>query len=441
MLSAAACSPGGTDGGDDGDGGVDFTTQTGEITAWAFPNADDVGTSRLDYVAALLPDITANMDATNFDSQKFTTQIASGQVADVVQMDRRLVTTYAAQGLIMPLDACYEAVGVDPSTEYYSNVVADVTYDGHIWGVPQFFQPPAIIVNNRIAEAAGVSPEDFNTSDLDTLLAAIEATYQEVDGVPTVAGFDPQAHSNTELWVLALGGQLEDASGAPTLDNAANVAAFEWLKAVYDAQGGYAVLKSFTDTFDFFGEQNQYVADQVAAELNMQWYPNVLSPYMDQIDTRTVPVLDYNGDPFAVTGGQAFVIPVGAANPGAACAWAVNLTTTDAWWASGEARAATRAADGAPNTGLFTGNPAADQAIRDEWVKPSGNAGFDQTVQGFYDVVAYGTSFGSSPAGETIKAELSAALISYLLGEKTAEQALSDAQAAAITAYNDITAG
>ncbi|MDR2347678.1 MAG: extracellular solute-binding protein [Bifidobacteriaceae bacterium] len=408
------------------------------LDAWGFENADDVGQSRLDYVAELLTGVDVQLDPTAFDSQKFTSRIAGGDIPDVVQMDRRAVPTYAAQGLLTPLDECFVEQGGDPDEMYYPNVVDDITYDGKIWAVPQFFQPPAIMINNRVAKAAGVTPEDIDTSDPDRLIAAIEKMYAEAGGNPTTLGFDPQAHANTELWVLSQGGKLVDDQGAPTLDDPANAAAFEFIKRLYDAQGGYAKTKSFSDTFDFFGDLNQYVADQVGAELNMQWYPNVLAPYLDQIDLWTVPMRDKDGEPFAVAGGQAFVIPADAENKVAACAWAYNLTTLDAWMAAGTARAETRAADDAPNTGIMTGSPAADVAIKDKWVTPVGNEGFDQTVAAYYEVVSFGTSFGSTPAGESIKQELSNALISYLNGDKEAGKALADAQSAAMAAYDEI---
>ena len=143
----------------------------------------------------------------------------------------------------------------------------------------------------------------------------------------------------------------------------------------------------------------------------------------------------------SVASGSSFVIPVGAKNPAAACAWMVALTSDEAWMAAGEARAATREEDGGINTGLFTGSPAADQEIRDMYVKPSGNANFDQVISTYYDVVDYGTSFGASPAGLTIQSELNNAVGAVLLGEKTTEEALADAQDAAMRAYESATAG
>lgn len=413
----------------------------GSLKAWGFENADDVGTSRLDYAASQLDDVKVDLDATAFDAQKFTTRLASGDVPDVVQMDRRYVTTYAAQDLIMPLDECFAEHDVTPRDHWYPAVVDDVTYDDAVWAVPQFYQPPAILLNKAVLDEAGVTADEIDTSKSDVLLAAIDKMYRESGGVPTRLGFDPVATGQSGLWILAMGGQLNDDDGAPTLDDPSNVAGIEMLKRITDAQGGFAAIKSFTDSFDTFGDQNQYVAEQVGAQVNAQWYPNVLSPYVDQLQLEAVPFRDADGQPFSVASGTAFVIPAGAKNPAAACAWMLDLTSDDAWDAAGAARADTRAKDGGINTGLFTGSPEADKRLREAYVVDSGNAGFDQVIATYYDVVDYGQSFGSSPAGQEIQNELNNAITAALLGDKSPEDALADAQQAAMRAYTKATAG
>jgi multiple sugar transport system substrate-binding protein len=439
LTLLAGCGGGG---GSDAAEDVDFGAEpTGALAAWGFENADDVGQSRLDYAAEQLADLDVELDATAFDAQKFTTRVASGNVPDVVQMDRRFATTYAAQDLIMPLDACFEAHDVEPREHWYPSVIDDVTYEDAVWAVPQFYQPPAILLNKRVMDEAGVTAEQIDTSKPDALLEAVGKMYQESGGVPTRLGFDPVATGQAGLWVLGMGGQLTDDEGRPTLDDPSNVAGIDLLKQITDAQGGFAAVKSFTDSFDTFGDNNQYVTDQVGAQVNAQWYPNVLSPYVDQIDVEAVPFRDADGEPFSVASGTAFVVPVGAKNPAGACAWMLELTSDDAWMAAGEARAETRAADGGINTGLFTGSPGPDQAIREEWVTESGNAGFDQVISTYYDVVDYGQSFGSSPAGQDIQNELNNAVTAALLGDKSVEDALADAQQAAQRAFDNATAG
>jgi multiple sugar transport system substrate-binding protein len=412
-------------------------TPVGTLNAWAFNNADDVGKARIAYVGTKLHGVNIKYDYTAFDAQKFTTRLASGNVPDVVQMDRQYVTTYAAQGLLTPMDSCFSANHVDPTSLFYPSVLSDVTYDGHVWGAPQFYQPPALILDENVLKAAGVTDDQINTSKPAMLLAAIKKMYKTSGGNPSVLGFDPQAGSNGNVWILALGGRLVDKNGKPTLADPANVYPLELLKKITDAQGGYAKLKSFTDTFDYFGDNNQYVKNQVGAELNFQWYPNVLAPYMNKISVSAVPIRDKNGKPITTAGGQAFVIPAKAKNPVAACKWAIQMTTKANWMAAAAARAQTLKKTGGVDTGLFTGEPAADRAIKQKYVKPSGNAGFDAMVNTYYDIVSDGVSNGASPAGQQIQTALNDAVTQVLLGQKDAKAALSDAQSRAMRAYNN----
>lgn len=410
---------------------------SGTLNAWGFDNADDVGKARMAYAAEQHKELQITMDQTAFDAQKFTTRAASGDVPDVVQMDRAFVATYAAQGLIKPLDACFTAQGMDPAKQFYPAVTEQITYKDQIWAVPQFYQPAAIILNQAVLQAAGVEKDQMDTASKDKLLAAVSKMYKASGDNPSTLGFDPVAAGQTELWLLGNGGRLMDESGAPTLDDPANTEALNYLKEIHDAQGGYAKVKSFTDAFDTFGKENQYVKGQVAAQLNNQWYVNVLAPYAQTLNISAVPFKDKSGSPVTVAGGTSFVIPAGAKNPNAACAWMTSLVTDDAWSAAGAARANKIAATpGAINTGLFTGSPSADKLIRDKFVKTSGNAGFDETISTFYEVLPTGKSLGASPAGQAIKTELKNAVASALLGEKPAEKALADAQAAAKRAFD-----
>ncbi|QIG40052.1 extracellular solute-binding protein [Microbacterium sp. 4R-513] len=438
LVTLTACGGGGGGAAGGGDLSKDYS---GDLAVWGFENADEVGTSRMDVAEKVVGenDVKVKVDASAFDAQKFTTRAASGKISDVVQMDRQFVATYAAQGLIMPLDKCFDLYGVDPKSYWYPQVIDDVTYDGEVYAVPQFYQPPALLLNERVMQQAGVTDEQLDTSNPDALLEAIKKM-TVLDGQnPTRLGFDPQGVSKAGLWMLSFGGQTIDKDGKPALDDPNNAKAVEFLKEIYDAQGGYANVKSFVDSFDVFGDNNSYVADQVGAAVFDQWYVNVLTPYAEKVQIGAVPLKTQDGDPFTVASGTSFVIPTSAKNPSAACAYALALTSKDAWEAAGKARDETTKADASRfgiNAGLFTGSPENDQSIREQYVKATDFPGFDQAINTYYDVTASGKSFGSSPAGQQIQTELQNAVTSALLGEKTAEEALKGAQEAATRAYN-----
>lgn len=131
---------------------------TGQLKTSGFNPSDEVGQSRADLVAGQLADVTVEMDKTNFDPQKFAAQAASGQTPDLIQVDRAIVATLANKDLIIPLDQCYEAGGVAAKEQYYPAVIDDVSYDGKIFGVPQFFQANALLANTRVLVRASTPP-------------------------------------------------------------------------------------------------------------------------------------------------------------------------------------------------------------------------------------------------------------------------------------------
>lgn len=423
-----------------GGGGTDFkAAATGSLRTGGFNPSDEVGTSRRDYAASKLPDVKINIQQGNFDPQKFAAQAAAGQVPDVVQMDRQFVATYAAKKLIMPLDKCFSDNGVDTAAHYYETAMTDVGFKGQLYAVPQFYQPPVVLLNMRVMKGAGVTKEDMDTSKPDQLLAAAKKMYEEKGGIPTRLGMDPRT-GLVSTWMIGFGGQIMDGEGKPTLDNANNVKAFEFLKKLFDAQGGYANAKSFGDSFDAFGDGNPFVKDQVGAQLIEQWYINVLTATASKIDLSGVPFKDMNGEPLAVAGGTSFAIPTASKNPVAACQWAIAATSDEAWDAAAQARLQTvKSKPGSLFTGLFTGSLTADKMIKDKYVKPTGKKGFDEAIAATYEVVTHGKSVGSSPAGQQIQTELANAVGAAFTGSKSAQQALSDAQTAAMRAYTAAT--
>ncbi|HYP46505.1 MAG TPA: extracellular solute-binding protein [Propionibacteriaceae bacterium] len=419
--------------------GVDFSkAATGTLTTGGFSPTDEVGTSRRDYAATQLKDVKITIQQGNFDPQKFAAQAAAGQVPDVVQMDRSFVATYAAKNLIMPLDKCFSDLGVNPSAHYYQTAMTDVTYQGKPYAVPQFYQPPVVLLNQRVMKKAGVTKAQLDTSKPDQLLEAVKKMYKESKGLPSTLGLDPR-NGLISTWMLGYGGRLMDADGRPTLDDPNNIKAFQYLKKLYDAQGGYADVTSFVNSFDAFGDQNPFVRDQVGAELIEQWYVNVLTETASKIELGAVPFKDMNGQPLAVAGGTGFAVPTKSKNPAAACQWAVALTSDAAWKKAAEARVATNAkTPGALFTGLFTGSVTADKMIKETYVKPTGNKGFDEAIAATYQVVSRGKSIGASPAGLQIQTELTNAGAAAMTGPKTPEQALKEAQAAALRAYEAV---
>jgi multiple sugar transport system substrate-binding protein len=444
VLALTACNPAAERGGEEpaASQSAAFTKEvSGTLKISGFNPSDEVGTSREAYAKQQLAGVTIELDTTSFDAQKFAAQAASGNVPDLLQMDRSVVATLADKDLIVPLDECYAVHGVTPDQAYYPSAIGDVTYDGKVYAVPQFFQPLALMANKRLLEKAGVSVDEIDTSKPDTIVALAEKLQQQKGSNPSVVGFDPDLPGSAYMWFEVFGGGTNDETGKPTLDDPNNVKALAWMKQVMDAQGGFAKVKSFKDTWDAFGDKNQFVADQVAIQTAQQWYVNVLSNTKDDVSVAAVPIKTLEGQPLAMAGGTAFAVAAAGKNKSAACAWAINATSQAAWTAAGEARAKTVEEKKSINTGLFTASPGADEAVRTQFVKPSGNADFDQVISVFYEVLPGTKSRGASAVGQLLDQNFNNAVSVALTGEKPPEQALADAQAASLRAWDQSKVG
>ena len=154
----------------------------------------------------------------------------------------------------MPLDECFSLHGVKPEPQYYPSVVDDVTYDGKVWAVPQFFQPPAIMLNKRVMEKAGVSRRPRSTPPSRTQIVASPRSVRE--GRQTLRRSDSTRTCRVGLLVVPRSSAAVDRrgrradAGRPEQRQGAHLA-----EAVTDAQGGYAKVKSFTDSFRLLRRQ------------------------------------------------------------------------------------------------------------------------------------------------------------------------------------------
>ena len=360
---------------------------------------------------------------------------------DLQQVDRSIVSTLADKDLIIPIDECYTLYGVTPDQQYYPSTIADVTYDGKVFAVPQFFQPSALIANKRVLSAAGVTPEQLDTSKPDQIVALAKKMYAEKGGKPSVVGFDPDLPGSAFVWFTAFGGRTNDETGKPALDDPKNVEALTWLKQLMDAQGGYAPIKSFKDSMDTFGDKNQYVQNQVGVQTWAQWYVNVLAGTQNDISVAAVPIKTLEGKPLAMASGTAFVIPAAGKNRSAACAWMINAHLRGRLDGG-------RRGSGQDRPGREEHQHRAVHRIAGrrrsrpgQFVKPSGNADFDQMIKTYYEILPGNMTRGSSAVGQQIDQDIANAVSVALTGEKPPQQALADAQASSLRAWDQSKAG
>src|SRR5215218_2030887 len=139
----------------------------GTLNIYGYGPGDDVQENRAAYAKSRLPNTDINRPAGDFNDQSFLTRLASGDVPDLVRMGRPRVAQYAAKGVLQPVDACVKTV----KKQYRAGAIKAMTYNGHIYGLPEFTNQITLVVNRSALRSAGVPISAAQTKNLAALLA------------------------------------------------------------------------------------------------------------------------------------------------------------------------------------------------------------------------------------------------------------------------------
>ena len=399
---------------------------SGAMTTMGFgyESGDEIAKVRVDTFKEQFPDVDVTVQEGGFDEQAFLSSVASGDAPDAVYLDRNLVGTYAARGAIQPLADCIGRAGIDMGV-FREAAAGQVTLDGEVYALPEFYNTRLIMIDGDIAEEAGIDPSTFSTSDWDAVRAFNEATTEAEGGEVSRIGFDPKLPGFLPLWAKANGADILSADGRESLLEDPRVAeALTFAKELYDDGGGKTATDAFSQTWDFFGAENEFVQDQLGAMPMEQWYINVLGENSPDTNIVFRPFEARDGSPLTFSDGNAWAIPAGAANPDAACQFLATMTAAETWVTAAEARAEARAEEGLPYTGTYTANSVADEEIFGRLYEPSGIATFDEGVQIVLDTQDAAFSLPASPAAAEFDAAWRDAVDRVLTGDEDPAAAL-----------------
>jgi multiple sugar transport system substrate-binding protein len=406
------------------------------LSIYGFGQGDDVASNRAKVAKAAIAPATIKNPEGAFNPQQFLTRLASGEVPDVIYLDRQQVATLAAQDALEPLDQCVKDQSIDTS-QYNKAAIDEVTYQGKLYAIPEFTNQRTLIVNDVAATDAGIKPTDVSTTDWAKLKDVTKKMTTMTGGKVTRVGFDPKIPEFFIMWAHANGADLMSADGLKAnFTDPKVVEALTYTKSLIDEQGGWNNFKAFRDTWDFFGAKNQVAQNQVGAWPMESWYWNVMAESSPNVKVTAVPFTDRKGKPFTFISGSSWAIPKGAKNPGLACTWMKTMTSVKAWMTAAKARAASTQAKGQVFTGLYTANNVADKKIFDEVYEPS-SAAWDNAVKTLVDVQKNAIAFPASPAGARVQQSLTDAINRVLAGSQSPQASLARAQTEAQQAIDD----
>lgn len=400
-------------------------------------NGDDVAMSRFRIAQKAVAPATVSAPNGGFSDQAFLSALASGSPPDLAYMSWYQIGTYAAKGALEPLTSCISGQHINMS-KFTSAARGAVTYNGTVYGIPEFSGDTTVIVNDAAVTKAGLTPSAISTTSWSKLLTTAKKLTVFKGGKLQTIGFDPKK-SLFPLWVAANGGSILSSNGLTAhLNSPKAVQALTYFLSLVKAEGGYNQFTSYKNSFNFFGANNPVAANQLAAWPMQDWYYNVLASTSPTVKVTAVPFTSRTGKVLDYTSGAAWVIPKGSKNPAAACQWAKTMTATSTWLAAARNRIALYKKEHYYFTGLQTANKVADAAIiklYDATSSPSTNP-FNQAVQETYKVESGAFTVPTSPAGEEVNTALTNAILAALQGQKTPQQALDAAQSQAQAAIN-----
>jgi multiple sugar transport system substrate-binding protein len=413
-------------------------TNAGTLNIMGFGKGDDVAESRA-AIATKAVGGTVNRPSGSFNDQQFLAAVASGNVPDLVYLDRQKVGTYAAKGAFLPLTSCIKSQKINMK-QYRQAAVNEVTYKGKVYGIPEFYDVRTILIDNDVLDKTNTPIGWLNPAKPDKLLAAAKKMVKfDGNGNVTRIGFDPKIPEFFPLWAKAYGVDILSKDGLhPHLNDPRAVKALTYAMSLINAQGGWNKFKSFRDTWDFFGSGNQVAKDQVGAWPMEQWYYNVLAGSSPQVHITALQFRNLKGQPINYETGSAWAIPKGAHNTNAACTWMKNMTSVSTWMAAAKNRASIRKAKNQPYTGISTGNSIADQQIYNQTYS-SINKFFDQAVKKVLDVQRFSFGIPASPASAEFKQAWNDAITRVLAGQQSPKAALNQAQKEAVAAIKAAT--
>ncbi|AGL17128.1 extracellular solute-binding protein [Actinoplanes sp. N902-109] len=405
------------------------------LTMMGFGTGDEIARTRFDAANAAIAPSAAKASEGSFNAQQFLSAVASGSPPDLVYMERRRLGTYAAKKALMPLDDCVRNEHVDMS-QFRGAAVAEATLNGRLYGLPDFYNNRLLMLNIKAFTDAGLDPAAFSTTDHAALSAATVKLTKLSGGRLQRLGFDPKLPEFLPLWARANGTALVSPDGRTArLNDPKVVEILEYTTGLIDAQGGWAKVKSFRDSFDFFGARNQFAVDQLGAFPMEDFYLNVLAENSPGVKVDVKPVTDVDGQPVDWITGNAWAVPARSPHAQQACRWIKTMTDSRTWIAAAKARAAARTAAGKPFTGVFTGNKRADEVIFRDVVRPRADV---QTVLRTQEA---GFSEPAMAAGEEFRAAWEGAVNRVLDGRQRPAQALDQAQREAQAALDKAGSG
>jgi multiple sugar transport system substrate-binding protein len=424
------------------DAGAEGGAATGEavtVRVWGYGLDDARAQARLAVFQDANPNITVEPVGGELNTQQLLTAVASGDPPEVVNVDRSQTGSWAGRGAIDPLADLIERDQFDLG-QFYPVPVQQVTYNGEVYGIPQFVNIDLFFMNLDVLQEVGVDPETVDPGNWQQLSDLGEQLHVLENGQLTRTGFDTKMQDG-RLWLWSWANGAEPISEDGAQANFADpkvIEALTWAKEVVDRQGGEQARAAFSQSQNFFSPQNPVLIGQVAMTLFEQWLIGVMKVDPEANFRALLPRMRNGEENITDATGSAFAIPRGITGAARDAAWAfiTGMTSSDAWIAGEQATKAANEAEGTPYHPTISGNIAADQEAWNN-IFEGISASYDETVALFPQALEVARFRYSGPVAADIRDMMTAAVNDALQGVKTPEEAMTQLQEQAQQAIDE----
>ncbi len=426
----------GTTGNDEGSGGEVKKEEKVKVVVWGI-DPMSIGSGNKEMIEAfnkshpnieLVPQTTPG--SSGYDTQdlsKLTAAIASGSPPDVVWLNAPFIMEVASRGVLTPLDELIATNKFDLN-QFYEYTIKEMTFDGHIWGLPWDVDSRILFYNKDLFAKAGLDPNSPPKTWDELLDYAKKLTVTDDKGNFKQIGFIPN-FGNSWLYLYAIqnnGKFLSDDGKTVLLNSQENVKALEFMVKGYDMFGGAKKINAYTSTFQG-GANDPFLTGQVAMVINVN---NAITNY-----ARFAPDLNFGvampptptGSDFKTwSGGWSWGIPKGAKHPKEAFE-VISWLTTEGNKIQAEGMASYNQAQGRVTIPIPYANKTVNDYLIQKYVDSLDNEKIKSAAKFGMDALQYSTSLPVSPIGQLLWSEHARAIDEAIYHKDTPQSVLDKA--------------
>jgi len=430
-AALAACAPASAPAGGEGtDAAADAATESTTITYWTFW-ADRWG----EFQQQLVDEYNSSHDELQVEmlivpwgdlATKLLTAVSAGNPPDFSIINRGEVVEWAVRGGVMALDDFVDASSVTNPEDWFPVAWNECTWEGKSYAQPFESGTYAAWYNHELFTEAGLDLANLPTtwSEVDAAAKAI-TTGSAADGYSRV-GFIPWGSRQDLLGWLAGGEWYDEETQTITATAPENIAAMEWVKQYAETYGGEALERFRQGLGGGDTEDDPFFRGQMGTVWKGSWSLSSKTEYAPDVAFSVLPLPYRDGASNAsINQGSACVLPTGSPQPEPAYEFLTWMSIDGvAQWVPNAADMVSRK----DQTEIYPNALPDNEEFRGHW-------------QTYNDALAYAHHEPAMPARRFWSDQLTAALDEIVLGKKSPEQALQDAQDSAQRELNKALGG